>query len=101
MLKTASLIVLFTLTFLKVNAQSDVLNTRISIKMKKQSLVEILNAIEIKAGVTFNYNSKIIPEGRFSINAKEEELSNVLVQLLKPHRLGFSILYGIYFKIIS
>ena len=94
MFKAASLIVLFSLTFLKVDAQSDVLNTRISIKIKKQTMVEILNAIEIKAGVTFNYNSKIIPEGRFSINVKDEELSNVLVQLLKPHRLGFSILYG-------
>jgi hypothetical protein len=94
MLKSAGLYVFFVLAFFKVNAQNDVLNTRISLKLKKQSMVEILNAIEIKAGVTFNYNSKIIPNGLYSINAKDEELSNVLVQLLNPHKLGFSLLYG-------
>ena len=94
MLKSAILYVFFALVIFQANAQNDVLNTRISLKIKKQSMVEILNAIEAKAGVTFNYNSKIIPPGLYNINAKDEELSNVLVQLLKPHKLGFSILYG-------
>ena len=92
--KFVGFFVLFLLAFTQGNAQSDILNTRISLKIKKQPIQIILEAIEAKAGVRFSYNAKIIPQGLFSIHVKDEELSNVLVQLLNPHRLSFSILYG-------
>jgi outer membrane cobalamin receptor len=75
-------------------SQNDVLSTKISIRSKKQSIPEILKAIERQSGATFSYNLKIIPEGKFSIYAKNEELNVVLVRLLQPHKLAFSVLYG-------
>ncbi len=91
---------LFTGVFgLKLNAQSDFLSKRISLKIKKQTLPLILKQIEEKTGATFNYNQKIIPAGSFSLNVQDEELSVVLVILLQPHKLTYSLLYGNNFVI--
>lgn len=76
------------------SAQSDVLNRKVTIKIKKKSIPEILKEIESSAKVSFNYNTKIIPTGKFSIQANNEELSVVLVNLLSPHKLTFSVLFG-------
>ncbi|MDI1233363.1 MAG: TonB-dependent receptor [bacterium] len=35
-----------------------------------------------------------MPNGKFSLKVKEEELGVVLVLLLQPHKLNFSLLYG-------
>ncbi|MES2617445.1 MAG: carboxypeptidase-like regulatory domain-containing protein [Bacteroidota bacterium] len=78
----------------KLMAQNNVLNKKISIKVNKQTIPEILKEIEKKAGVTFNYNLRIIPGGKFNFKAEDEELSVVLVLLLQPHKLNFSVLFG-------
>ena len=75
-------------------AQTDVLSKKISVKVRRQTIPEILRQIEEKTGVNFSYNIKIIPEGKFSLSATNEELSVVLVTLLQPHKLSFSVLYG-------
>lgn len=80
-------------------SQSDILGRKISCKIKQKSIPEILKEIESKAGVSFNYNLKIIPEGKFNLTAKNEELNVVLVKLLHPHKLIFSLLYGNYIVI--
>lgn len=82
-----------------VVSQSDILGRKISCKIKQKSIPEILKEIESKAGVSFNYNLKIIPEGKYNLNAKNEELNVVLVKLLTPHKLVFSLLYGNYIVI--
>ncbi len=78
----------------KLDAQSKLLNKRISLSIKKQTIPEILKIIEEKSGASFNYNQRIIPAGKYSLKVKEEELSVVLVFLLQPHKLNFSLLYG-------
>ncbi|HEY1047807.1 MAG TPA: TonB-dependent receptor [Bacteroidia bacterium] len=82
-----------------VVSQSDILGRKISCKIKQKSIPEILKEIESKAGVSFNYNLKIIPDGKYNLNAKNEELNVVLVKLLTPHKLVFSLLYGNYIVI--
>lgn len=66
MFKAASLIVLFSLTFLKVDAQSDVLNTRISIKIKKQTMVEIL-------GLVLRDSAGLLPPAAFPFPAAVDD----------------------------
>jgi outer membrane cobalamin receptor len=82
------------MSFQSVCAQNDILGKKISIKVRKQTIPEILKIIEETANVNFSYNIKIIPEGKFSINARNEELNVILVMLLQDHKLSFSVLYG-------
>lgn len=84
----------FMLNVLVVAAQSDILNRKITLKLKHRSLPEILKEIEKTADVSFSYNSKLMPEGKFNLNADNDELNVVLVNLLTPHKLIFSVLYG-------
>ncbi len=89
-------LLIFTILFsaISVTAQTDILNKKITLKVRKQALPEILKAIEKEAGVSFNFNQKIIPNGKYNLQANAEELSVVLVDLLTPHNLTFSLLYG-------
>jgi outer membrane cobalamin receptor len=80
--------------FTSVFAQADVLDKKISLKVKKQTIPQILKLIEEKAQVNFSYNVKIIPEGVFNLNVRNEELNVILVTLLQPHKLSFSVLFG-------
>lgn len=77
-----------------VYAESDILNRKITLRAKKQTIPEILKQIESLADVTFSYNIKLMPEGKFNVNANNDELNVVLVNLLQPHKLTFSVLYG-------
>lgn len=77
-----------------VSAQDDILNRKITLKVRKQTIPEILKQIEKLADVSFSYNIKLIPEGKFNLNANNDELNVVLVNLLQPHKLSFSVLYG-------
>lgn len=75
-------------------AQVDVLNTRITLNIKNQTLPDILKTISQKTGVTFNYSSSVMPTEKMSIRVKNEELNVVLAHLLQPHKLNFTVLYG-------
>lgn len=94
MTRRAFLLAVLCLSYLGAGAQTDVLSKKITLKAKKQTIPEILRQIEEKANVTFSYNLKIIPEGKFNINVKDEELNVVLVMLLQPHKLAFALVYG-------
>lgn len=83
----------FTL-LIQAYAQDDLLNKRITLKAKRQNLTEILSRIESLAGVTFSYNIKIIPQGKYNLNVRNEELRLVLAELLSPQKLSFSLVYG-------
>lgn len=74
--------------------QNDVLGRKITCKIKRRPMVEILKELERLGSVSFNYNNKIIPEGNFSLTARDEELNVVLVRLLSPHKLVFTVLFG-------
>ena len=84
----------FSVFIQKLDAQNKLLNKRISLSVKKQTIPEILKIIQDKSGATFNYNQRVIPSGKYSLKVKEEELGVVLVLLLQPHKLNFSLLYG-------
>ncbi len=77
-----------------LDAQNGLLSKKITLKIKKQTIPEILRLIEQNTGATFNYNQRIIPSGTYSIRVQDEELSVVLVMLLQPHKLTYSLLYG-------
>jgi len=82
------------LAWSECHAQSDVLNKRITLSAKKQSIQEILRMIGEKADVTFSFNLNILPKGKVSLRVKDEELNVVLVKLLQPYKLSFTVLYG-------
>jgi hypothetical protein len=99
MLSRVLLFVIVLSTAISVTAQTGILSQKITLKVKKQSMPEILKQIETQAKISINYNLKILPKGKFSLVADNEELSVVLVNLLTPHKLQYSVLYNNYIVI--
>lgn len=99
MLRRAFLVVFLITTAISVTAQTGILSQKITLKVRKQSMPEIFRQIEKAAGVAINYNQKILPQGQFNLNVTNEELSVVLVALLSPHKLNYSVLYNRYIVI--
>lgn len=94
MFRRAILVVVIITTAISVTAQSGILSQKITLKLRKQTMSEILKQIEAVSKVPINYNQKILPTGKYSISAEQEELSVVLVNLLTPHKLNYTVLYG-------
>ncbi len=78
----------------EIKAEGDILNSKISLSIRRQSLPEILKIISEKTGASFSYNISVMPVEKISIKVKDEELNIVLVKLLQPHKLSFSLIYG-------
>ncbi len=94
MFRRAILVVVLITTAISVTAQSGILSQKITLKLRKQPMSEILKQIEAVSKVPINYNQKILPTGKYSISVEQEELSVVLVNLLTPHKLNYTVLYG-------
>lgn len=94
MLRSVSLLFLLCLYSQSAYSSADVLDRKLTLKMKQESIANILKKIESTAGVHFSYTEKILPKGKFNLNVRNEELKLVLLKLLSPHKLDFSVLYG-------
>jgi TonB-linked SusC/RagA family outer membrane protein len=74
------------------NAQ-EMLNRKLTLDIKNESLKEILHEIETKAEVKFAYTRQAIGFlNGISIRATEEKLSDVLDRLLAPYRIRYEVI---------
>lgn len=76
---------------LNSKAQNNILNQKISIKLKNVGVVEILKSIEEKTNVKFSYNLNIFPNKKMSITIKDETLEFILAKILTPYSLNFTV----------
>jgi TonB dependent receptor/Carboxypeptidase regulatory-like domain/Secretin and TonB N terminus short domain/TonB-dependent Receptor Plug Domain len=82
------LIVTMLLLSMKSFAQSNL----VSLKETNATLVTILEKLETKTGKYFVYDPKILPKSKkININVTNESLENVLLEVLKPFNISFSI----------
>ncbi len=78
----------------KADAQ-EVLDKKVSLKMEKQPVAEVLRRIEAQADVRFTYRAGMISEQQLvSVHYRAEKLSTVLRQLLPPLLLKYRIIGG-------
>lgn len=69
---------------------AQVLETRISMRMKKATIRQALERIEHLTGVKFLYESQIIPSSdRISVIANEEKLGNILTKMLGEKQIQY------------
>src|SRR5688500_6535380 len=75
----------------ETNAQ-DLLKKRISLKVKAEEIRSILSEIERLSGGKFMYSPEIIQSSRkVSIEARNEQMANVLNRLLQPLRIRYEV----------
>lgn len=66
--------------------------TRLTMRMKDASLTDVFLAIEKKTSYRFLFNNDIIPKGNnVSVQAKDEEVTNVLSRILANTPLNYKI----------
>ncbi|WP_221391234.1 TonB-dependent receptor [Dyadobacter sp. NIV53] len=77
-----------------INGQ-DLMDRRVSLKVSRSELRNVLNLISKEANVRFTYNSKTIQADRkVDVNVKNERLEEVLNQILKPLHIEQDVVDG-------
>jgi len=80
-------------TFANPSKSQDLLNKKISIKVKLEEVQAILSEIEKLSGGKFMYSPEIIESSRkVSLNAKNEKVSEVLNRLLQPLGIRYQVM---------
>ncbi|MEZ4901644.1 MAG: carboxypeptidase-like regulatory domain-containing protein [Spirosomataceae bacterium] len=75
-----------------VSAQ-ELLNRKISIQIENQAVITILASIEKQADVKFTYRPKLIASSqKFSLNATNETLSQVLDKVFNPLKIKYKVI---------
>ena len=84
------LLFLFSISAIFSFAQENALYEKVSIEFSDVPLKNILSALETKTGITFGYNSRVIPlEKSFSLSVKNTSLEKVLQKLFKKESIVF------------
>ncbi len=87
------LLIMTGVSFAGASHAQEMLNKKVTLNVKNESLKEILRAIESKVDVKFAYTNEAIGsvEG-ISITATDEKLSDVLDRLLKPYQIRYAVI---------
>lgn len=87
------LLIMTGVSFAGVSNAQEMLNRKLTLNIKDQSLKEILRVIESKVEVKFAYTREAIASlDGISIMATDEKLSDVLDRLLQPYRIHYAVI---------
>lgn len=85
-------ILLSTFTFAYTSEAQEVLNNKVSIKVKNEGIRNVLNSIEKQVNVKFLYSSSLIKtERKITANMSQEPLGQALAEILDPLDLEFEV----------
>lgn len=94
MLKTSKGIILICLllsSFFESKAQVSILQRPISLNLKRVEVKVILESIEKKAEVVFNYKSSILPKGKYNFEVSNLPLQSVLEKIKQEFQLNYTV----------
>jgi len=95
MLRKINIVFVFFLSILLWNfssAQDIDLSKKISMELKNVSVEDALNEITLQSGISFSYSSNIInPDEKVSVSATDKPVEDVLMSLLQPLGLDYSV----------
>jgi hypothetical protein len=77
-----------------VHSQTNVLEIPIDVKLKNATLEELLLKIESVSDVKFNYVASLLPPNKQKYVFKKVPLAILLSQVLKPHQLTYTLMFG-------
>ena len=80
-------------SFARTTKSQELLNKKITIKVRSEEIQTILSEIEKLSGGKFMYSPEIIHSSRkVSLNAKNEKLSDILTRLLQPLGIRYEVM---------
>ena len=77
-----------------VHSQTNVLEATVDIKLKNATLQDLLLKIESVSNVKFNYVASLLPTTKQKYVFKKVPLAILLSQVLKPHQLTYTLMFG-------
>jgi hypothetical protein len=77
-----------------VHSQTNDLKIPVDVKLKNATLEELLLKIESVSDVKFNYIASLLPATKQKYVFKKVPLAILLSQVLKPHQLTYTLMFG-------